>query len=350
MDGSMVGASRLGAVTVAPAAATSTVGPVRAPGIAAILLLVLAGCGSAAVDAPAPSFYAASPTPAEQPGTLLRTGPLGVPVAGARALRFLYVSASSGGAARVCGGMLFLPTARPPRGGRPVVAWAHPVLGANGAPSRSATPLADMEPWLDQMMARNWVVVATDYTGVGTRAQEWLDGRSEAQDLSDAVLATRQVPGAHLNGRWVAWGHSYGGHAALWAGSLASTIAPGLDLVGVAAAAPVAELVPLEHAQRMLWAPSLSAETPPPLPPGVPAFIAQGTSDTVVPAPTTALLAQQWCTAHVVLQMDWLHGVHHDDVAARASGDVVAWIAARFRGLPARSTCAQVPPVEAAVG
>lgn len=339
-------------MTVTPTPATSRFGPVRVLGVTAILLVVLTGCGATATDAPRsdPSFYAVTPDAADWPGSLLRTAPLGVPVARARAYRILYVSASSGGAPRVSGGMLFVPTAHPPRGGRPVVAWAPPVLGAGGAPSRSTTPLADMEPWLDAMTARNWVVVTTDYSSVGTRAQEWLQGRAEAQDLTDAVVAARQFSGAGVSGRWVAWGHSYGGHAALWSGALAPTIAPGLHLVGVAAAAPVAELVPLEHAQQMPWAPSLAAETPPPPRPGVAAFIAQGTDDTVVPASTTALLEHQWCAAHVVLRTDWLHGAHHDDAAALASGDVIGWIAARFAGLSAPSTCAVPPPVQAAVG
>ena len=41
------------------------------------------------------------------------------------------------------------------------------------------------------------------------------------------------------------WGHSQGGHAALWTGALAASLAPELQLVGVAAAAPAAELSPL---------------------------------------------------------------------------------------------------------
>jgi hypothetical protein len=45
------------------------------------------------------------------------------------------------------------------------------------------------------------------------------------------------------------WGHSQGGHSSLWAGTLAKKIAPELDLLGVGAAAPAAELAPIVSRQ-----------------------------------------------------------------------------------------------------
>jgi acetyl esterase/lipase len=46
------------------------------------------------------------------------------------------------------------------------------------------------------------------------------------------------------------WGHSQGGHAALFTGALAASYAPDLKLVGVAAAAPATNLVELFKADR----------------------------------------------------------------------------------------------------
>ena len=37
------------------------------------------------------------------------------------------------------------------------------------------------------------------------------------------------------------WGHSQGGHAALWAGQLAPTYAPELPIVGIAALSPASD-------------------------------------------------------------------------------------------------------------
>src|ERR1700749_1614375 len=45
--------------------------------------------------------------------------------------------------------------------------------------------------------------------------------------------------------RYVAWGHSQGGQAALFAGMIAKTYAPELQLIGVAAAAPATDLATL---------------------------------------------------------------------------------------------------------
>jgi pimeloyl-ACP methyl ester carboxylesterase len=45
------------------------------------------------------------------------------------------------------------------------------------------------------------------------------------------------------------WGHSQGGHSALWTGHLAAGLAPELTLLAAAAAAPAANLVPIMAAQ-----------------------------------------------------------------------------------------------------
>jgi acetyl esterase/lipase len=48
----------------------------------------------------------------------------------------------------------------------------------------------------------------------------------------------------------VVWGHSQGGHAALWSGVLANTYAPELRIAGIAALAPATDLPALEDATQ----------------------------------------------------------------------------------------------------
>ena len=60
--------------------------------------------------------------------------------------------------------------------------------------------------------------------------------------MLDSVRAAQQVAKAGANSRFAVWGHSQGGHAALFAGQLAKSYAPDLTLVGVAAIAPATEL------------------------------------------------------------------------------------------------------------
>lgn len=180
-----------------------------------------------------------------EPGTLLRIEPLDVVVPGGSGFRMLYVSERPDGERAVSGGMVFIPNTPAVSSGRPVVAWAHGTLGQGDAcaPSRSQNPLGDTAGWLAQMMSAGWAVTATDYTGLGTEGPNlYLVGEAEVRDVVNSVRAIRQVPEAQAGDSYVVWGHSQGGHSSLWAGHLASAIAPELNLLGVAAAAPAAEL------------------------------------------------------------------------------------------------------------
>lgn len=190
-------------------------------------------------------FYLSPDALPGPPGTLIRTEPLDVEVPGATALRMLYVTERPDGSPAISGGTVFIPDTPAPAGGRGVVAWAHPTVGMadSCAPSRSANPLRDTENWLNQMMELGWVVTATDYAGLGTAGPDlYLVGQAEARDVVNSVRALKQIPNADPGPRFAVWGHSQGGHSSLWTGQLAKDLAPDLDLVGVAAAAPAARL------------------------------------------------------------------------------------------------------------
>lgn len=197
-------------------------------------------------------FYATPDPLPGPPGTVVRIEPLGTPVAGGTSWRMLYVSARPDGTPAVSGAMLFVPEGPAPEDGRPIVAWAHGTVGMGDAcaPSRSARGINDMSGWLEQMLSLGWVVVATDYIGLGTAGPElYLVGKAEALDVVNSVRAARAVPSAHAGTRYAVYGHSQGGHSALWTGSLGHELAPELTLVGVAAAAPAAELQEIVRAQ-----------------------------------------------------------------------------------------------------
>jgi pimeloyl-ACP methyl ester carboxylesterase len=127
-----------------------------------------------------------------------------------------------------------------------VIAWAH---GTTGVASQCAPTLlpsrwnADVIPGIDQLLARGWVIVATDYIGLGTPGPHpYLIGQGEARSVLDSVRAARQMPQLWLQRGTVVWGHSQGGHAALSAGILAPTYAPDVNVVGVAVLAPASDL------------------------------------------------------------------------------------------------------------
>jgi len=195
-------------------------------------------------------FYATpSPMPPGKPGDVIRSEPLPVSPALERAnsYRVLYRTELPDGTPRVSGAMLFVPTGPVPNGGRKVISWAHPTVGMGDqcAPSRSSDPLQSLD-WLQDILDKGWIVTATDYAGLGTDGIEYyLVGQNEAIDTVNAVRMTQRFPGSNASSVYGVYGHSQGGHTALWAGDIGPKYAPELTLVGVAAAAPASELAEL---------------------------------------------------------------------------------------------------------
>ncbi|MBF6353996.1 DUF308 domain-containing protein [Nocardia higoensis] len=235
----------------APAAAPATltrVGRVVAAGLALVLAIAVAGV-SAHLRASSPrteNFYSAPDGVPADPGVLLRAEPFarGDIPAEARAWRILYSTVDAHGSPALSSGLVLVPR-EAPAGPLPVVAWAHGTTGfATGcAPTLLPEPLAaGALPALPQLLAEGWALVATDYTGLGTAGPHpYLIGHGEGTSVLDAVRAARQLPDIDLDDRTVVWGHSQGGHAALWTGVLAPGYAPDANVVGVAAMAPAAD-------------------------------------------------------------------------------------------------------------
>lgn len=185
-------------------------------------------------------------------GTVIRREPLDVEVMGGRAERMLYVSERPDGSRAVSGGMVFIPEAPAPTGGRPIVAWEHGTLGMGDAcvPSRSDNPLGDIQTFLPLMLEEGWIVVATDYVGLGTPGpNQYLIAEAEVRDVVNSVRAVRTIPELDAGDRYVTFGHSQGGHASIWTGHLGPEYAPELELLGVAAAAPALNLPEIASAQ-----------------------------------------------------------------------------------------------------
>ena len=122
----------------------------------------------------APFYVPPSGWQTKTPGVLLRSAPVtGVPDGGV-GWRILYVTQKADGAKTVSSGLVFAPGPNAPAApvqGRMVVAWAHPTvgLGDSCAPSRSADVEKDVQG-LGDFLSTGWVVAATDYAELGTRA------------------------------------------------------------------------------------------------------------------------------------------------------------------------------------
>ncbi|MEU4605458.1 lipase family protein [Kribbella sp. NPDC023972] len=72
---------------------------------------------------------------------------------------------------------------------------------------------------------------------------------------------------------------------------------------------------------------------------GVPILMTQGEADPIIAPAVTTKLAQMLCTSGKQLQLRTYPGVEHVDAGFKAAPDVAAWIADRFAGKPAPTTC-----------
>jgi alpha-beta hydrolase superfamily lysophospholipase len=189
-------------------------------------------------------FYAPpSPLPKQPPGTIIRTAPIDAP-AGAKSWRVLYHSRAVDGRDIAVSGVVVAPTGTAPKGGRTVVTWAHGTTGLADqcAPSKSATAATQI-PLVDDLIKDGYVVVATDYEGLGTPGvHPYLVGQSEGRSVLDAARAAKALAATDAGDQVLVAGHSQGGQAALFAGELAHSYAPQLHVLGVAAAAPAADV------------------------------------------------------------------------------------------------------------
>ncbi len=180
------------------------------------------------------------------PGSIIRAQAFSGAPWGTQALRVLYRSTGLAGEPIAVSAVVVVPGGSPAVEGREIVAWAHPTTGVarKCAPSLLLDAVMPTITGLTDMVKHGYVVVATDYPGLGTDGEHpYLVGLSEGRAVLDSVRAARAL--THAGNRFAVWGHSQGGHAALWTGELARTYAPELDLVGIAAAAPASELAQL---------------------------------------------------------------------------------------------------------
>ncbi|MDB5579292.1 MAG: secretory lipase family protein [Bradyrhizobium sp.] len=185
-------------------------------------------------------FYSWSKSMPE-PGKLLREESLKknlLLAEASRGVRILYSSTDGmGGSDRIAvSGAYFVPRGKPPRGGWPLVAWAHGTVGMGDvcAPSWAGRSDRDVR-YLNSWLSQGFAVVATDYQGLGTPGPHaYMETRPEAYSVLDsikAVLASQP----NLSKKVVIVGQSQGASAAFATAGFAPAYAPKLDIRGIVA-------------------------------------------------------------------------------------------------------------------
>lgn len=196
------------------------------------------------------AFYTPPTDLPSEPGTLLRAEALtdGIPE-NANAWRILYTTTNPDDSPAVASGTVVAPRHHD-SAALPVVSIAHGTKGITPrcAPSLSATPLSDgPAAALRELVSAGWVGVTSDYVGLGTAGPHpYLVGEAEGRNVLDAYRAAHQLrEGFTLRNDTIIWGHSQGGHGALFSAAIAKSYAPEISVLGVAALAPATNLVDL---------------------------------------------------------------------------------------------------------
>ena len=181
------------------------------------------------------------------PGSIVSSTSLASAPTGSNGFSLRYRSVSVAGKSIEVTGVAFVPNRPAPPTGWPVLSFAH---GTSGLADQCAPSghISQVETILAATFnALGIAVVQSDYEGLGTEGRHpYLVGVSEGRGVIDAVRALRNVPGQNIGNRYVVWGHSQGGHAALFAGQIAATWAPELKLLGVVAGAPPSQLANIQ--------------------------------------------------------------------------------------------------------
>lgn len=225
--------------------------------VALVLLVSLSGCvdsfdrrvveGGIEEDTAAEFYDIEQPIEPGAPGDIIKSERLLGAPDGSIAWRVVYHSVDVLGEDVPVSGIIVAPTGDAPAEGRPIVAWGHPTTGSTKdcAPSVGVDPFVLMEG-VRSLLDAGYVVASTDYPGMGVDGPNaYLIGVSEGRSMLDAARVARQLDDAGAGDQLLLWGHSQGGHAALFAAQEAASYAPELTLRAVAVAAPATKLAEL---------------------------------------------------------------------------------------------------------
>ena len=212
-----------------------------------------------------PPFYveASKIKPEGKLGQIVKKEKVATEVPGAQAWRIAYISSDVNDIKTISTGLLVTPTGPAPREGRPIVSWSHGTTGSaqNCGPSQQINPAVDLNEyflpngnsWLDygilsltELIKEGYVVVATDYQGLGGGGKhQYVVSQTNGRDAINAIRAAGSVTELGTGKKALLYGWSQGGYSVLSAGGSKEYLArtgtayDGIDLVGVVALSPV---------------------------------------------------------------------------------------------------------------
>lgn len=229
---------------------------------------------TAAAEVYVPPFYAAvaNMKPEGKLGKVIKKEKISTTVPGAQAWRVAYISSDLRDRPTISTGLVVAPLGKAPKGGRPVLSWAHGTTGTaqNCGPSQVENPAVPLNqyfvvggnswtdygiPALREFIDRGYVVVASDYQGLGGGGvHQYAIAATQGRDAINAIRAAGDLREVGAGKRAVVYGWSQGGGATLAAASSGEyinrkgTAFDGIEMVGFVAMAPpdVSTVMPAE--------------------------------------------------------------------------------------------------------
>lgn len=233
--------------------------------IALVAILAAYGLSSNfAFAAPSvPPFYQAvmQMKPEGKLGQVIKKENVATQIPGAQAWRIAYISSDLTGKKTISTGLVVAPTGAAPASGRPIISWSHGTTGnaQNCGPSQVDNPAQSLNqyflvngnswtdyglPNLEQFIKDGYVVVGTDYQGLGGGGRhQYAVAQTNGRDAINAARAAGSMKETSAGKKTLLIGWSQGAGSTVGASSQGEYIAQkgtaydGLDMVGFVAMA-----------------------------------------------------------------------------------------------------------------
>lgn len=238
--------------------------PWSAVGVSFALAVAVALSGTARAEVPLSPFYKAvgKMKPEGRLGQVIAKEPVATDVPGAVAWRIAYISSDMTDKKTISTGLVIAPKGKAPKGGRPVMSWAHGTTGTAQycGPSQVVDPAAPLKeyflpdgnswtdygvPALPEFIKAGYVVVATDFQGLGGGGKhQYQLVETQARDSIDAIRAAGAMKETGAGRTAIIYGWSQGAGAAIAAVSSPDYLArkgtafDGISIAGAVAMAP----------------------------------------------------------------------------------------------------------------
>lgn len=176
-------------------------------------------------------------------GQIIKQEKVSTPVKGAQAWRIAYISSDLNDKKTISTGLVVAPTGSAPAGGRPIISWSHGTTGnaQNCGPSQVENPAQSLNqyflkngnswtdyglPSLDQFIQDGYVVVGTDYQGLGGGGRhQYAVAKTNGRDAINAARAAGSIKETGAGKKTVMIGWSQGAGSTVGASSQKEYIA-----------------------------------------------------------------------------------------------------------------------------